>query len=120
MKNTFHEHINILQAFKVILKTVSCALPMMWKATNTIGFTMAVVCHNQASNCNVNVISCTKSYVYVDLLVKFYVQLPDQYLYVLVTPVETITYHPLNSVQTQHAQHPCAQFLDVLFDACLH
>ena len=45
---------------------------------------------------------------------------PDQYLYVLVTPVETIAYHPLNAVQSQHAQYRCAQFLDVLFDACRH
>ena len=52
---------NILQAFKVIPKTDNCALPTMWKLTNTIGFTMAEVCHNPASNCNGNVISCTKS-----------------------------------------------------------
>ena len=57
----FHKHINILQAFKVIPKTVNCALPTMWKSTNTIGFAIAEVCHNQASNCNDNVISCTKS-----------------------------------------------------------
>ena len=35
----FHKHINILQAFKVIPKTVNCSLPTMSKSTNTIGFT---------------------------------------------------------------------------------
>ena len=52
---------NILQAFKVIPKTVICTLPMMWKSKSTIGFTRAEVCHNQASNCNDNVIACMKS-----------------------------------------------------------
>ena len=33
MKKIFHKHINILQAFKVIPKTVNCALPTMWKST---------------------------------------------------------------------------------------
>ena len=60
-EETSHTHINILQALKVIPKTVNCALPTMWQSANTIGFTMAEVCHNQASNCNGNVISCTKS-----------------------------------------------------------
>ena len=44
MKKTFHKHINMLQAFAVIPMTVNCALPTMWKSTNTIGFTMAEVC----------------------------------------------------------------------------
>ena len=39
-----------------------------------------------------------QSYAYADLLVRFYAQLPDQYLYVLVTPVETIVYHTLNTI----------------------
>ena len=51
MKKTFHKHINILYALKVMPKSVNYALPTMWKSTNTIGVTMAEVCHNQASNC---------------------------------------------------------------------
>ena len=58
-EETFHKHINISQAF--IPKTVNCALPTMRKSTSTIGFTMAEICHNQASNCSGNIISCTKS-----------------------------------------------------------
>ena len=42
-----------------------------------------------------------QSYAYADLFVRFYAQLPDQYMYVLVTPVETIVNHPLNTVQSQ-------------------
>ena len=42
-EETFHKHINISQAFKVIPKTVNCALPTMWKSTNTIGFAMVEV-----------------------------------------------------------------------------
>ena len=61
-----------------------------------------------------------QSYAYANLLVRFFAQLADQYLYVLVTPVETIAYHPLNTVQSQHLQHRCAEILDVLFDACWH
>ena len=45
-----------------------------------------------------------QSYAYADLLIRFYAQLPDQYLYALVPPVETIAYHPLNTVQSQQAR----------------
>ena len=35
-----------------------------------------------------------QSYAYADLLVRFYAQLPDQYMHVPVTPVEIIAYNP--------------------------
>ena len=38
-----------------------------------------------------------QSYAYADLLIRFYAHLPDQYLYVLLSPVETISYYPLNT-----------------------